>query len=347
MYRIRNCLVVIVLAGCGCGEGKKSPDLPIQNAEKNTPAVQEPVLVAQTDPVKEPSELGDYVELPSVGIKVRKPVQFAEADSFDGFGIPQTNTTVMALSIPGPFSKVTEGFTREKLASRGWTLHSKQDVKINGAPAILIHFEQPAAGSVFLKWSLCLGDDKKTVMVTATFPKSEKQALSDLMRAAVLSTQRIQVVAAEPGSNLPFSVVASSKLKAAPSISKSLAFTRDGAMPAKSPKDPLFFVSPSLVTGIPKDKKAYSELRLKKTAQVKEISIQSTEPIVVDGLEGFESIARALDSDSGEPLLIYQVMLFKEGAYFVLVGMVGAMQREEFLPEFQAMAKSFQRKQQP
>lgn len=55
-------------------------------------------------------------------------------------------------------------------------------------------------------------------------------------------------------------------------------------------------------------------------------------------------MAEAQDVASGKPLLLYQALLFDKGSYILMQGLVGAPRREEYLPEFKAMARGFQRK---
>jgi len=43
-------------------------------------------------------------------------------------------------------------------------------------------------------------------------------------------------------------------------------------------------------------------------------------------------------------LNIYQVILFDESSYFLMQGLVGAELRDEYLPEFKEMARSFKQK---
>ena len=73
------------------------------------------------------------------------------------------------------------------MKARGWTLLSRQDVKVDSLPGILVHFEQPALGQVFLKWSLAFGDDRKTAMVTATFPKVHGREFSARLKLSYLA----------------------------------------------------------------------------------------------------------------------------------------------------------------
>ena len=307
-------------------------------------AFEHPISELSADSTAKDSTSVDYVRFPAVGIKLQQPEGFEKASSFDGFEQTETTSSVLALSIPGPFSKLTAGFTQEQLKARGWTLVSRQNIKIDGLPGILVHFEQPAGGIVFVKWSVVFGDDQETTMVTATFPKTLTQELSARLKSVVLNTRLDSASAPAPGADLPFTLEVSPKLKLAPGISKTLAYTTDGTIPTKSPKEPLFIVAPSLGRVAIADKQQFAEQRLSKTTHTKRVSIKSTAAIIIDGLDGYESLAEAEDAESGTPLILYQVMLFDEGSYILVQGLVGAELQDEYLSEFRSMARSLKRR---
>lgn len=306
--------------------------------------IQQPARQSTAKPTREKDVLGDYVSFPASGVKIRQPVGFEKEDSFDGFGNAETQSSIMALSMAGPYLKVNTIFTQDLMKARGWTLRSRQNVKVNDLPGIFIHFEQPAQGQIFLKWSLIFGDDRKTTMVTATFPKSREKEMSARLKSAVQSTSQIDRTAPS-AVGLPFTLVASNKLKLTQIVSKMLAYTKDGVIPSQSPKDPLFIAVPSLGKVVVLDKLQYAERLLQQTNHTKKLIVKSTKAIAIDGLNGYESLAEAEDTKSGTPLIIYQVILFNQNSYIRMLGLTGTEFRDEYLPEFKAMARSLQRKQ--
>jgi hypothetical protein len=297
-----------------------------------------------SDANAEPPALGDYVSFPASGVEIRQPPGFEKADSFDGFGQRQTQSSILAISVPGPYSKIAAGFTLEQMRARGWSLRRREKIEISGMPGILVHFEQPAYGTVFLKWLVAFGDEQSTKLVTAAFPKSQEQELSAVLKAAVLSARLAPSGPADPGAGLPFTIDASEQLKLAPGISNTLLYTKDGTAPIKSPEDPLFVAAPSLVKGLAGDKQQFAEQRLRQTASTKGLVIESTDAITIDGLEGYESVAKAEDARSGTSLVIYQAILFDQDSYVLMQGRVGAESSDTYLPEFKTMARSFKRK---
>jgi hypothetical protein len=285
---------------------------------------------------------GSYVSFGGVGLKAIRPPGFEKAEGFYGFQQKETGASVMLIRIPGPFAEATRGFTAEQLKARGSTLVSRTDAQIDGRPGLLLYLTQSAYGIKFGKWVAAFGDPAQTYMATATFPLAREKTLSPLLKKAVLGV-RVDTLAADPAADVPFTLV-SSKLKLTPGIGKMLAFTRDGVLLEKSPEDPIFVAAPS-VSSVPiLDPKEFSLARLRQTVKTTIEKVVSHEPVKIDGLSGFESIADAKGETSGTPVLLYQVMLFDSGPYFLMQGIVGAGLRDEYLPEFKAMARSFRRK---
>ena len=187
-------MFVITTSLCGCGGAESKPpdqptaSLPIKAAavrplvdQPSAPQPAKPAAAREladkpaSDSSAEKSDLGEYVSFPACGIKIRQPEGFEKSDTFDGFGEPETQSSIMAVTLPAPYSQISAGFTKEQMKTRGWAWQSRDEVKINGLPGILLHFEQPAGDEVFLKWSFVFGDNEKTTMVTAAFPKCRRR----------------------------------------------------------------------------------------------------------------------------------------------------------------------------
>lgn len=284
------------------------------------------------------------VAFPAAGLRIMKPAGFTEAESFYGFQQTNMQSSVVLMRIPGPYSQVTGGFTADQLQTRGMELRSREERLIDGLPGLLLHVRQRANETPFLKWLVAFGDETQTYLVTATFPEARQAQLSGTLKAVALSARRAQMEAPAPGADLPFTLTPSSKLKITPVPGKMLAFTREGVLTTRTPEDPLFIAAPSLGAVTVADKRAFAQQRLQQTAATRVTTVSSHEPIRIADLDGYESVAEAVDAASGMPMVVYQVLLFEQDAYVLMQGLVGALQREEYLPEFKAMTRSFQRR---
>lgn len=338
-------LILILFGSCGCeshtNNAKTTDNVNSAHSETDKTANQETETAGITNPQSNEEQ---YVSFPAAGIKLIRPVGFADAEKFHGFQQESTQSSVMVVQIPGPFSKVTEGFTAEQLQSHGIKLDSKENIQIVKITALLLGVTQTVHGIEYAKWILAFGNDKETKMVTATFPKVETDKLSALLKSVVLSARPDSTKPPTPDTDVDFTIIASEKLKLTQGIGKMLVYTKDGVIPMKSPKDPLFIAAPSLSKVQTQNKQQFALQRLKNTASTNIKTVTATNEIVIDGLKGYEFIADAEDKKSGIPLIVYQVILFDDGTYILLQGMVGTKSSTEFLPEFKKMAHSFKQK---
>lgn len=284
-----------------------------------------------------------YVSFPAVGVRLIRPRGFDDAESFHGFQQPSSQSSVMVMKIPGPSSEVMQGFTPERMKTRGMTLLSRESVVIDGNPGILLNVRQRSHGTLFEKWMVIFGNEREIKMAMATFPNSAGAKFSNRLKSTVLSTREEDSPPPAPEADIGFTIVASEKLKMATSIGKMLVYTKDGAIPAESPADPLFVVGLSISKVAIGDGRQFALQRLFQTAQTKIASVRSIDEITVDGLNGYDIVADGEDSDSGTPLTVYQVVLYEEGSYLLIQGLVGARSSDEYLPEFKSMARSFTR----
>jgi hypothetical protein len=284
-----------------------------------------------------------YVSFPAAGIKLMRPAGFDNAESFHGFQQPSTHSSVMTMTIPGPFKEVTRGFSAEQLKRKGMSLVGKENVEVDGHSGLLLRVNQEAYGTEFAKWILVLGNEKETKMVLATFPRADEVALSAELKSIVLGTKLDATAANAPGADVGFTITTSDTLKPAQGIGKMLVYTLDGTIKQKSPEDPVFTAARSFSKVPIVDKRQFAIQRLLQTALTQITSITTTNPITIDGLDGYELLADAQSSRSGAPLVVYQVMLFDEGAYLLMQGRVGEPLAPEFIPEFKAMARRLSR----
>lgn len=300
------------------------------------------------DAAKPQSPEAVMVSFPTAGVTLLQPNGFTKADRFDGFGQEASQSSIMLTKLPAPYEEFIREFTPARMKEQGWTVLSREAVTLGDLPGVLFQFEQLAVEVEFQKWAVVFGDASQTNLVVASYPKTLEATLSSAMKTSVMSTRR-DASAPAPGASLPFEVTASANLKIAAEANKSLLFTKDGTIgKTPNPRDPLFVVAPSIAkVKIAKDpdiRQITATRRLAQTSHTKEVIPTSMEPITVDGLDGFVGKGEGKDATSGVPIHIYQVMLFEDDAYILMVGIVGSENAEKYLPEFEAMARSFHRK---
>lgn len=106
---------------------------------------------------------------------------------------------------------------------------------------------------------------------------------------------------------------------------------------------PLFLVAPSLNQAPIPNLTLFGERAFQTIEQVQEKRIEQQRDVEVAGMKGVEVIGNGIDAKSGEPAIVYQLVLeARHGGYFRLVGLAPAVERDKYLPEFSKIARSFQ-----
>lgn len=127
-------------------------------------------------------------------------------------------------------------------------------------------------------------------------------------------------------------------------VSNLLMFTKGGIFPSKDINDPLFIIGQSISkTAIP-DNEKHAKARILQISEITDVEIEQSNKVAIDDLNGYEITAKGKDAKSGQPMLVYQVMLFEEQSYFLMQGLVGRKNRQPNLKIFKEMTRTFKRK---
>lgn len=283
--------------------------------------------------------------IPGTRVSLVPPSGFTPASQFSGFVQESTGSSIAVTELPGPFSEVSSGFHNpSELAKRGMILLSKHEVNVDSQSSVLLHVKQNAPGTEYRKWIVILGDAKESLFIVATFPLQVEVDISEKMKASVLSAKwdRGRSVALTEGLNFTFTE--KGEIRLAKRIANSLLYTKSGVFPSTALDDPLFIISQALSQLDLDDKEQFAKSRLSQTATVSDIEIEQLSQVTVDSLNGYEILAKGNDRESGNSMLIYQMVLFENQSYYIMQGLVSSKQRPTYLPVFKEMARSFRRK---
>jgi len=273
------------------------------------------------------------------------PADFVVAPNFHGFQQAKSGASIMVAEIPGPFVETSAGFDEAGFQKQRMLLKQKQTINIDGNQGLLITVEQAAYGTLYSKYILAFGTGKTTQLINAIFPKEATVLGADLLKS-ILSVVYESQLTVNPNSAL-FSIdVTDTKLKLAKNISGTLLYTTDGNVPPEAEDKTSFIVAPSLGNLYFPDKKLAFIERMKKLPY-KNLTINenSVKEVTIDGITGYEFISEgiSLANSSGKNELVYQVMLFADNAYYLLVGSA-KNDYEENTVLFRKIANTFKKK---
>lgn len=222
------------------------------------------------------------------------PSGFTASERFPGYSQESTGSSIMVTEFPASFAETSSGLsTPSALSKRGMVLLKKQRVVVGGQTGILAQVKQIFPEAEYLKWLLLFGDGKKSVLITAAFPKELESQLSEAMKASILTARLDSQKNVPPTEGLNFSITEKGGLKLANRMANLLAYSRDGIFPSKDLNDPIFVVGQSLREIDIADAEAFVKARVRQTAEVTDVEIEQSNKVTIDNLKGYEIVAKA------------------------------------------------------
>lgn len=271
------------------------------------------------------------------------PTGFIAATNFQGFQQLNSGASILLMEIPGPFIEATKSFNEEGLKTQGVILKKKEEIKVNGLQGMILTTEQFAYGTNFKKYILVFGDSNLTTIINGTFPKEIKDLDKDIL-ASMYSIVYEADLTIDPLRAVSFSInTENTKLKFAKNMSGSLLYTVDGKVPTESEDKTSFIVGMSLSDIQSVDKKLTAINRIKKFpfSEIK-IAEELILPVEIDEISGYEIVADGINN-SGIKEMIYQVILFTDNGYYIMIGTT----QNDFqnnLDLFKNISKTFKRR---
>lgn len=278
--------------------------------------------------------------VPGTQVSLVWPDGFTRAESFTGLMLERAGASIMINEIAGPSRETMAGMTDEAMAVRaGVTVLGRSDLTVGGRDALLLDAEQSVAGTAFRKWLLMFGDDRTTIQVVATYPERLARSLSQPLKQALLSVTWDPSVAVPRYENVPYRIQPRAPLRFADRMGTTFVFNTSGEMPSADPAEPVLVVTPSLVEGTTSDAAALSRRLLRTTALVTDIRVAAGRRASVGGLDGYELNAVGRDEETGDPVVLYQLLLLHEQGYYRVVGQAAKADRE-ILDAFRTTART-------
>lgn len=272
------------------------------------------------------------------------PTGFIPATNFQGFQQMNSGASILVTEIPGPFIESTKGFNEQGLKTQGVVLKKKEEIKVNGTQGLFLTAEQFAYGTNYSKYILVFGDSKATYIVNGTYPKEVTELDKDI-RESMLSVVYESALTVDPLSTVSFTVdTESTKLKFGKSMTGMLLYTVDGEVPTESTDKTSFIVGLSLANVQTVDRKLTAINRMKRMPysdlKIDENKIQEIE---IDRISGYEIVGEGIGKFDGTKELVYQVMLFTDNGYYIIVG-ITKNDFEQNLELFKKVARTLKRK---
>jgi hypothetical protein len=127
------------------------------------------------------------INFEEIGVSLPCPPTYQKSNGF--YGITNAEGTVhVRIDInSNGFTEVIKNFNSIPLRERSMILDSRENLEVEGMSAQLLHVSQEIRRRRLLKWIYVVGNDERTLMVTATFTADLADEVSEQMKQIVKS----------------------------------------------------------------------------------------------------------------------------------------------------------------
>jgi len=279
---------------------------------------------------------------PASRIGMVPPKDMVPSRRFTGFENAEKAAAITFAEMPPQaYAQLSSGLTREGLKRQGLDVTSREEVKLGSRTGILVAgtMSGPVQGR---RWMLAVKDADLTALVVAqvrggTDGYSEAQ-MRDALKSVAL---RGPVSLDEQVSALPFRIGDKAGFRPVRVLSgNSVLFTDGPKDMIKAVEQPIMILAASLHVPPPpgEQRSQFARAALNSNQILKDIRIERSDSFRLKGQDWHEIVAKAVEAESGQPVVVMQSIRFDNDRYVRLVGLTRVEQRDQMLPRFRAVA---------
>lgn len=272
------------------------------------------------------------------------PKTMTPSRGVSGFHDPATGAAIVAIEMPvEAYAPMVAGFAEETLKAQGFTVGSRDAVKVGTSDGLLLTGEQNDGGRAVPKVILLAGAPTLTALVIAQAPVGAPPALRDELKEALRTVAiRPPLSIEEQIGALPFRMGDTAGFRPIRAMAGNALLLTDGPEDVvKAASQPVLIVAQSLVPAPPVEQRdAFSRTLLAANTLLKEVVFERSQGFRQGGSDWHEIVAKAKDAQSDEPVVVMQTIRFEPGGYLRMVGLARIAQRDDVLGRFRRAVDS-------
>jgi hypothetical protein len=269
------------------------------------------------------------------------PPGMIASQTFNGFVDPDKDAAILFVTFPPvAYDQLDKSMAPAELKKQGIEIDNREPIDLGFAKGFLIKSEQSSAKGRFRKWLLVAAASDLTLLVTVQVPDEDTSYPDKAIRDALATLAlRANVPDAERLSLLPFKVADFAGFHIDDVLPGSALMLVDGPPPqakdqakdqgknqgkdALPPGAQSAHLIIAAMQGGPADdgdRDKFAQSTFDQIGGIKDVQIQDTEPLRIDGQPGYETLAKAKDGTTGVDIMVIQWLRFGSGGYLQMIG---------------------------
>jgi hypothetical protein len=262
---------------------------------------------------------------------------------FSGFENSEKATAITFSEMPPEaYNDLVAGLTKDALKRQGIDVTARESLKIGAASGILI--SGAMTGRVKgRKWVLAVKGADMTALLIAQVEGGAEGYSEQQMRKALTSVAlRAPVPLDEQIAALPFRIGDKAGFRPVRVLAGNSVLLTDGPLDTvKRLEQPVVILAISLSPPpISEQRDRFARAALVSNQSIKQVAVERAESFRMKGQDWHETVAKAVDTASGEPIIVMQTIRFDADRYVRMVGIARIDQRAEVMPRFRSVVDS-------
>jgi hypothetical protein len=275
---------------------------------------------------------------PGSRVGLQPPADMVPAKGIAGFRNPKTGAAIVAIEMPPEaYPSIAASFADEALKAQGFTLKSRETLKVGQSDAVLISGEQNESGRAIPKTLLVAADTGMTALVIAQAPSGAPPSSEQELRAALKTVAfRPPLSMNDQLAALPFGLPELAGFRPVRVMSGNSVLLTEGPSDAvRQAEQPILILAQSFAAAPPQDQRdAFARQVLVSNTFLTDTVLERAQGFRQGGTDWHEIVAKAKDGTSSVPVVVLQTIRFAPDGYLRMVGVVKADQRDEVMPRF-------------
>jgi hypothetical protein len=279
---------------------------------------------------------------PGSRIGLVPPPGMSVSRTFPGFEDREQRAAIILIERPGnAYSEIDKEFSAEALRTQGIDVESRREIHLDGGSGFIITAQQQFAGVPTRKWVLVAGEENLTAIVSIQMPAAAAQAYPEAALSASLATvaTRPAVPLQEQLDLLPFKIDDLAGFHLSNASAAGAALLTEGPAEKIEAGQPMLLITVAAENALldEREREALARRAISVVPGLKEMRLQRSEPLRINGRPGYEILLSAKDGQSGTDLKLVQWLRFGSGGYLRILGAVRTDQWAEVFPRFRAV----------
>jgi len=267
-------------------------------------------------------------------IGIVPPAGMVTSRNFVGFEDPQKNAAILFTTLPAKaFEALDKSMVPDAMKRDGVDVEKREPIELGIGKGFLLTGAQVTGSTRYRKWLLVTTAGNVTALVTIQVPDKDAAYPDKAMRDTLMTLAvRDSVPDAEQLSLVPFNVTDLAGFHVGEVLPgrAMMLVDPDPAQDKNDTADPSSFNARLFIAAMPgapaepSARSNFARTTFQQIVGIKDVQVQDAEPLRIGSQPGFETLAKAKDSQSNADVMVVQWLRFGTTGFLQMVGIVHA-----------------------